>query len=234
MKLNAKRFNVNDHIFFYVFDSMTDMNIVTMRPQSYLESPMFAGTIFSRQDIRKLYPKTDRNTTAFDKDNYYTRWAGQNFSSEMLKPFYEGKFDPLCEEEQALLDEFKDEKEGFYFIAGYKRAKDIVSTLRHEIAHALFFLDKEYREKSLEYVRASDTTAINKVMEDVSGYHENVWEDEIHAYAIDRSYRPDSSDVKKAIVNSVPMELHEKMLPLFEEHAKKNNVRFFTYEELVS
>ncbi len=144
-----------------------------LRFQEHYESPKFRGKIFSLEEFMDSYAKDD-GTFSYFKD-----WEGFNLPSCVLRPFREGRFDPLTKKESRLLALFKDVPEPFYVIGATKLD---LETLRHEVVHALFYFDPVYRKKVLKLIRSYDTRNFRKALRN-KGYHPKVFEDEINAYA---------------------------------------------------
>ncbi|WP_213030935.1 hypothetical protein, partial [Acinetobacter baumannii] len=78
-------------------------------------------------------------------------WSGFNVPSTAFAPFYAGAFDPLTHKERRLLALFAGLKGRFYVIGIYEGRG---STLTHELAHALFFTDSDYRKGVREAMRS--------------------------------------------------------------------------------
>jgi hypothetical protein len=134
-----------------VFDKQRDLASTFLRFQEHYESPEFAGKIFSLDEYKQWYVEQSSRSSEDGVFTYYEDWSGFNIPSRILRPFYEGRFDPLSESEQRILDIFKDEKGIFYIIGLSKDNKKFQISLEHEVAHGLFFIDSEYREKVLKY-----------------------------------------------------------------------------------
>lgn len=153
-----------------------------MRFQEHYESPYpnIKGKIFSRNMFKETYKK-DRKADHF---TYYTDWAGFNVPSYVFEPFYEGKFDPLLVCEQKLLDgleQYRGKK--FYVIGSSLQDK---GTIEHELSHALWYTNDEYREAQeeiLEQMTPKSREAIRKWLLDM-GYCEDVVLDETCAYTV--------------------------------------------------
>ncbi len=114
------------------FPSQEIMAATFLRPQEYYESPRFRGSIFSLEEFKKWYI-SEKGAFTYEKD-----WPGFNIPSYILKPFYEGKFDPLSEGEKEFLDIFRGKAEPFYIIGTSK--ENPPEYMDHELAHALFEL----------------------------------------------------------------------------------------------
>lgn len=149
-----------------------------LRFQEHYESPEFSGKIFSLDEYKQWYTKVNGNFS------YYEDWTGFNVPGHILKPFYEGKFDPISMKEYNLLEIFKYDKQDFYII-GTSFEKNGNEYLEHEIVHGLFYLRPEYRKNVLEVLPKYETTCIREFLRDAkSGYSEAVLDDETNAYIV--------------------------------------------------
>lgn len=145
-----------------------------LRFQEHYDSIRFRGKVFTHEEFREWYVK---DVGAF---SYHEDWSGFNLPSSALEPFLTGAFDPLTPEEQAFLSLFRGRKEPFYIIA---TATGDITLMKHELAHAFFALDPDYREEVLRILHTIDRTQLEAYLEDES-YHPDVWEDEMHAYLL--------------------------------------------------
>lgn len=153
------------------------MTSTLVRIAEYFESPEFKGKTFTLQEFKRWYMKS-QNKKWF---TYYKDWSGYNIPSKELKPFFEGKFDPLNWKEKQFLRIFNNAKGRFYIIATYRRDKTEQETVNHETAHGMFWMEKEYRQKVKEYLNGKDLTELTSKLLKM-GYAEKVLPDEINAY----------------------------------------------------
>lgn len=165
-------------IFHLEFEEIIDLTSTFLRFQEYYESPEFRGKIFTLDEYKEWYIKI-RGIFS-----YYTDWGGFNIPSYILKPFLEGKFNPLTAREKQILDEFRDRTEKYYIIGTYKSSKHQKSTLKHEIAHALFYINREYRDAILEALKEVNIDKFKSHLLDSGGYIEDVLFDEYQAYLL--------------------------------------------------
>ncbi len=77
---------------------------------------------------------------------------------------------------------FKNEVGKFYIIGVHKQA---LHFLEHEIAHGLFYTNDSYRAEVQKIISQFDIEAVKEELRQKAGYHEDVLEDEVHAYSID-------------------------------------------------
>lgn len=156
-------------------DSHKELSISFMRFQEYYENPQFKNTIFTCGQLKQWY------SLRYGSDSYVRDWSGFNFPSTVLTPFRNGLFDPLTKEETNLLNLFKYRHDSFYIIGA--NADDV---LRHELAHALYFHNSNYRNKIITYFdkhKKEIKSSIRYLLD--KGYHPEVIYDELQAYITD-------------------------------------------------
>jgi hypothetical protein len=148
----------------------------------YFESPKWRGRLFSWRQFKSWY--------SWDKGefSYYEDWGGFNMPGKTFEPFLSGDFNPLTWGERDVLAEIKRlaPTEPFYLIATPKEDED-ASCLRHELGHAFYSVDPEYKA-AVDVVLASLPADINEKFKrgiKLMGYHDDVLHDELHAYLID-------------------------------------------------
>ena len=158
-------------------DSQEELGLTFMRFQEHYESanPKFRDNIFTIGQLRHWYSET------YGANNYHSTWVGFNFPSKVLIPFKEGLFDPLTIEENRLLDLFRYRKDSFYIIGAQNNA-----TLRHELAHALYASDEQYKREINNFIKKY-TNKFKKLSNILlrKGYCKEVINDEIQAYITD-------------------------------------------------
>lgn len=158
-------------------DSQEELGLTFMRFQEFYESsnPKFRNNIFTLGQLRHWYSET------YGANNYHTTWIGFNFPSKVLKPFIDGLFDPLTDEEHKLLELLRYRKDSFYIIGAQNN-----STLRHELSHALYSSNDKYRNEINSFIQknAKKVIKLNKILLK-KGYSKEVINDEIQAYITD-------------------------------------------------
>lgn len=170
---------------FHVLFNKTNLACRTfMRFQEYYESQNeeFRTRPFSRKEFRDWYMKFYKQTTF----TYEADWAGFNIPSYILKPFYDGDFDPLAKCEQDLLDLFKGLEGTNYYVIGSGIKGTDKDVLAHETAHGLWYTNKKYREAQQAAMANIPKNTIQKIEQvlKTQGYAETVMEDEVHAYLL--------------------------------------------------
>jgi hypothetical protein len=171
-------------------DSQEELGLTFMRFQEYYEStnPNFRNNIFTLGQLRHWYSET------YGANNYQSTWIGFNFPSKVLIPFKEGLFDPLTQEENRLLELLRYRQDNFYIIGAQTK-----STLRHELSHALYASNNQYKKEIDKFVikHKKKLQKTIKYMLD-KGYNKDVINDELQAYITDN----DDTDI---INNTCPL-----------------------------
>jgi len=159
------------------FDSKPEMASTFLRFQEHYESPnpAFRGHVFTLDQYKAWYIEQ------MGSFSYYTDWGGFNIPGDVLKPFEEGQFDPLSDQELGLLEAVSgiSRKKPFYIIG----ANDPRS-MAHEMAHALWYVERTYQKKMTALLRKipSDFKDLFQVALFKTGYCSAVVEDELQAY----------------------------------------------------
>lgn len=177
MKIKINK--INDYVYHLIFRTQFDLTSTLIRFEEFYENSNFKAKIFTLSEFKEWYKKH----TGKKKFTYYQDWHGYNIPSNVLKPFYDGKFNPLTRKEKHILDLFKDIKGEFFIIGTFLRDAGAADTLRHELTHALFDKNKEYRKEVIEYFKGKKFEDLEKLFEKW-GYSKHVYRDEINAYLV--------------------------------------------------
>jgi len=164
-----------EKIIHFKFKLKRDLTRTMLRFQEHFESPKFKDKIFSLEEFKIWYASTTDN----NKFTYYSDWSGFNFPSYILKPFYDGSFDPLTADEKSILDILRSETGEFYVIGTFKN-----EDIKHEMAHAKFYVDPNYRKQVKKVISKIDTKTMFKALKEM-GYDKSVLIDEVHAYLLE-------------------------------------------------
>jgi hypothetical protein len=180
-----------------------------LRFQEHYESPKFRGKVFSLEEFMDWYA-ADRGSFSYLED-----WTGFNIPSRVLKPFYEGKFDPLSRKEQALLDRFESVEGRFYIIGTSEEHPDAID---HELAHGLFYTNSEYRRAATSMLERWPIGRLERFLSKL-GYASNTIRDEAHAHlACDFEYLKR----KKAVTDRL-RPLHKGLKALLKHYISKRD-----------
>ncbi|OKO83940.1 ABC transporter ATP-binding protein [Bradyrhizobium sp. NAS96.2] len=172
--MRIRKHKIAGDIYLLQFETQYELASSFLRLQEHYESPHFHGRIFSLEQYMDWYANRHGNFT------YYQDWSGFNLPSTALQPFYEGKFDPLSEKEKRLLALFRRLRKPFYIIGIYGHG---ASSLRHELAHALYFVDHAYRDRVRRAIDGYSTKKLERTIAE-AGYARHVIPDELQAYLI--------------------------------------------------
>jgi hypothetical protein len=149
-----------------------------IRFQELYESPEFAGSHFSMKEYQAWY----RTTTSHGGFSYYSDWAGFNVPDYVFAQFQTMGFVP-SKLESILLESIGDRTKPFYVIGAVANS-DFWGYAQHELAHALYYLDPEYRSDVDTIVAEVKTAQFENALVS-SGYDESKLPDELQAYLLD-------------------------------------------------
>lgn len=212
--MNFKKVMITDKIHLFLFNTQKDAASTFMRFEESYESPKFRGKVFSFEEFKKWYIKNSPNSQRGEIFTYYTDWTAFNVPSYVLKPFYDGKFNPLSSQEKKVLDMLKHEPHPFYIIALHKQTEDMSSVLDHEVAHGLFHLDKDYSRAVFKLLANYNVEPIKNKLRMGGGYHEETMTDEVQALIIDGN---------EECRNLISNDLAESLKRLYQKYLNINN-----------
>lgn len=196
-----------DKIHLLSFETQQELASTFLRFQEHYESPYFKDKIFTLEEFTEWYVNNSQKGIETGEFTYCSDWNGFNIPSRILEPFYMGKFDPLSDAEKSFLDIFKNESGSFYIIGVYLQTKNPDALLEHEIAHGLFSTNPEYKEQVLAVLSQFDIEPVKEKLRSKAGYHEDVLDDEVHAYSLDEENGM-----------GIPAELSQGIRGLFEQY----------------
>ncbi|MCK9225938.1 MAG: ABC transporter ATP-binding protein [Candidatus Muirbacterium halophilum] len=182
MKIN-KIFNSIYHL---KFKTQYNLCSTFLRFQEHYESPEFRGKIFTLKQYKNWYIKNSPGGKKTGKFTYYKDWSGFNIPSNIFDLFLKGKFNPLSNKEKKFINIIQNIKEKNFYIIG-TFGKNDTSTLKHEIAHGLFYTEKSYREKVITIINSlckTDTEKIINYFKNSTGYHCEIFNDELNSYIL--------------------------------------------------
>lgn len=200
------------------YDTQEELTHTFVRLQEFYESPLpeIRGNTFSLANFLLAYRAT------FDS-NYFTDWNGFNVPGHVVTDFFK-RFTDLSAEEHDLAQDLIDtigaetvagDGERFYVIGTWKE-EDVT----HEIAHALFYLDRDYKLAMCEEcvnLRAFSPHAAMcfEGWLRQEGYTPQVYADEVQAYFATN----DADDWKKDFANIADLEpLAKPFREVFAKH----------------
>jgi len=200
--------SITPNIHLGIFENQFNIASTCLRFQEYYESPEFKGKVFTLEEFKEWYIKNSPKGKATGKFTYYKDWNGFNLPSWVFDIFFKGEFNPLSRKEKNLLNCLEDKEKPFYFIGVHKKTEELYETLRHEVAHGLFYTKPEYKEETLDALSKFDLTEAKEELLSKGGYHPDVLLDECQAYALCNGLQV-----------QLPESLSIKMNRLYNKHA---------------
>ncbi len=192
-----------DKIFSLEFENSYDLAMCFLRVQEFYESSNkhFRGNTFHILEYMDWYSKEHSFEGCF---TYPKDWAGFNISSEQIERCYNETFrehltpyDTFMEWEiyNYIFKEIVDQDKSY--LIGYVKNKRDNSVFEHEIAHALFFLDNNYKKNMTKNVGLWSPNFKKDVFNLLkqTGYDKSVFIDEFQAY-----FSTDESFIRENII----------------------------------
>ncbi len=183
------------HVYRLHFHSSYDLAMHFLRFQEYYESPRYYKQIFSLVDYMEWYSKEHGH----GKFTYADDWSGFNVPSWALRDVRwadipdPNKYDRLMFSLVDWVEQVEHPKE-YYFIGtsdeGHREGETADDILDHEVAHALYTVNSQYRKNVNRLLgdwdgpgghKGEELDSARTVLRSM-GYHETTVEDEIHAY----------------------------------------------------
>lgn len=188
-----------------------------LRFQEYYESKKYFHKFFTLIDFMEWYSQ-EHGEGCF---TYPNDWGGFNVPSECLLPFIENiglafpdknHYDDLM---IYIINQLRMIEGDVFYLIGTSEEKNDQKTLDHELAHALYFTNLEYRKKVQLILDNMPPIRRNKAKEILLkiGYHESTHDDEIHAYS--------STEICQDLIGVIPKKTKADLKKLFREFKNK-------------
>lgn len=170
-------------IFLLTFSKLYDLAMHFLRYQEYFESPAFKGKLFSIIDFMEWYSEKHGEGSF----TYPVDWAGYNIPGKIIKEVMDkgipdfNKYDATM---QKIYSHCNKSYPDFYLIGTLENPK--TTTFEHELAHALYYLNPEYKndmDSIIEKMDKKEKKLLIKRFKEM-GYHKSVFIDEIQAYSV--------------------------------------------------
>lgn len=208
MKYKIKEIRPN--IFAVVIKDQYERAMLFWRVQEFYESPRndFRDSKFSIWDYCRWYSKENSGCFSYPKD-----FVGFNLPLVVAKKCYEMNEleTPYDIEMKKIVENLhKDGQRGY--LIGVDSLKN--STFRHELAHALYYSNLEYRSEMDEITKSLSDFNMSKFKKNLKaiGYCSGVVKDEIQAYM--------STEVHKKVASGIKNKktLHQKYKSVFKRY----------------
>ncbi len=171
---------VTDKVWVVEFDSYYNLAMTFLRYQEYYESPnpKFFRNPFMINEYVEWYSGGEEFT-------YHMDWLGFNIPSKFILDCQSNIPDPNEWDiiMNDIITKIKETSGDIFYLLGIKEGDDDV--LEHEVAHGLFFTNKDYQIEMMEIYDTLPDKVKNKVnsyLRESSGYSEEVFMDETQAY----------------------------------------------------
>jgi hypothetical protein len=167
-----------DNVLLLEFSTRKELTTTMFRVQEFYESNnnKIRNKVFTIEDFIEEFTDSEGNL------NYFSFWEGFNVPGHIVNSFFK-KFNLTKKEKilKEIVEKHLDRDKDYYVIA-----TDGIdtSTLKHELAHALYYLNPEYRQKANEIVKTIPKTEHRKLINNLKRlqYSESVHKDESQAY----------------------------------------------------
>jgi hypothetical protein len=193
--MDIEKKEVYPNIFSLRFNNQYETCSTFLRLQEFYESPFkeIKGHVFTLETYMDRYAKDKGNFT------YTSDWGGFNVPGHIVQKFfkdYRDASEPFLNKEYYLHEILEDQIYGdkkFYVIGHYEKdnlpdwtkEEDFHSTLAHELAHGLFYLNPKYKKTCLSLIEALPEKIKSKMSDkllNTGGYCKAVLKDEFQAY----------------------------------------------------
>jgi hypothetical protein len=181
--LNYNFSQIRKNVFLVQADSQYALTSMFMRPQEFYESPFeeIRGKYFTLEQYMDRYAKENRKFT------YFEDWSGFNIPSEYFSKFFNTfQHKDLTVKEITLKDNINTLRNNWddtFYVIGIIKGQEKV--LKHEIAHAYWYLDFNYAAHMVDLIKETISDKLyNTASESLikKGYSLLFVNDEIHAY----------------------------------------------------
>ena len=172
MKLRLKQKN----IVLLTFPTQKELILTMCRPQEFYEAATskLRNNKFTYEEVIDFYMDTEGNL------DYFNMWTGFNLPGHVMDEFF-NRFD-LTKREAKLKSAVRKVAKGDYYVIAVKAGDD--ATLDHELVHAHFYLNADYKKKATSLVNGLPKNILKKITVQLKtmGYTSAVIKDEINAY----------------------------------------------------
>lgn len=176
---------IRPRVFLLKFQHRYDLCMYFLRYQEFYESPAehINGKSFDILDFMRWYSfNYGDGCFTYTKD-----WSGFNLVGDIVKQVIDLGIEDLNKydvEMQLLYRQFvRQYRDGRFSIIGTFES-EYSQTVRHEVAHAFFYLNDEYHDEMTDLVNGLDRKVFRSVCKSLTkmGYNANVHVDECQAY----------------------------------------------------
>jgi hypothetical protein len=184
MKIRYKLKEIYKNIFLVTISDPYDLAMTFCRAQEFYESPFkqFRGKTFTLSEFQRAYSKKfGEGVFTYPRD-----WAGFNVPGRVMEKFMSLTFEdwgnPYDHTVEDIHYDIKEKNDGEYYVIGAE--PNSKETINHEICHALYYLDNQYRERVNSIISELNSSIFKQFRTHLLniGYSKPVIIDEINAY----------------------------------------------------
>jgi len=187
MNIKYQLKEIYKRVFLVTIKDSYDLAMSFCRIQEYYESPFkqVRGKVFTMNELQRLYSKRFGDGVF----TYPQDWKGFNIPGHVVDEFMSLNFTDWNNDYDKVMEDIHSEiKRGSkkasqpYYVIGCE-PRD-TETIKHELCHAVYYLDQEYRAKVNELINSLHRNLFASFREHLLniGYSKNVIIDEINAY----------------------------------------------------
>ena len=172
-------------LYLYIFENQFDMCFTFFRLQEFYESPIkeLRGKYFTYEQAIEEYAYYDKEDDP--EFTYFADWGGFNVPGKVVNKFEKLFKKDYTDKEIALLSAINvklDPEYDKYYLIATEEGEEV--TLRHEIGHGLYYLNKKYRKEMNDLIKELPQRMKNRIKSRLleEGYCGQVVKDETHAY----------------------------------------------------
>jgi hypothetical protein len=211
-----KAYTIKKQILVLEFESKKEQNLSMVRFQEFYEGkPGIKGQKFNWELFIDKY-STDEGLL-----DYFSFWDGFNFPSSIIDEFISLNPETYQREKEIINQSKELEPNCPGYVISYVQGDE--TTKNHELSHAFYFLDEEYKNKSIDIIKTIPKDHLISLFKDLTalGYLPHIINDEIIAYLV--GFDQDEFDKYFSIRKQAVQKQIEQLQALFNQKKEEQN-----------
>lgn len=182
MKIDV--YEISDKNILFEFNTQMEMNSSMIRFQEHCDCVFHRNLFFALEEYKQWY------MDSYGVWDYYNCILGMNIPSwsfydfraysRIKRNFLDSKEEKIL----SYLEKTFSREEDYYVICIFKGQEKKLDALKHEIAHALYYSNTEYKKKVNKILNSVDLKDIESYLK-IAGYHKDCYQDECHAFVLE-------------------------------------------------
>lgn len=201
-----------NQLLLFTFKTQKEITTTFFRMEEYYESPL-KGLYQKKFNVFDFLIESMNEHGQID---YFSKWIGFNIPGHSILEWSKLHCPDYTPKEIEVMNHITnkvDVLKPFYIIAAKEQNTKVMD---HEIAHALYYLNENYKDRMLDMAikfRQFDRNNYNKMIKKLKnmGYNQSVFNDEVQAYM--------STSTKKELVEKFGLD-YETAMPLARQFRK--------------